>query len=60
MSQKITFKRIVSELDDDMDVVEDKKLPVKKRLRKEPPVSKNPLPVADRLHLMLTKARKGM
>jgi hypothetical protein len=64
MSQKISFKRIAAAAgmsDDDSD--DDRRGHLKKKKKKqrvEPPVSSNPLPVADRLQLMVARARKGM
>lgn len=59
MSKKISFKRIATDGNSDDDSDTDK-LKKKKKQRIEPPVSSNPLPIADRLQLMVARARKGM
>lgn len=58
MSKKISFKRIATEdvSDDDCD---SNHLKHNKKQRMEPPVSTNPLPIADRLQLMVARTRKG-
>lgn len=62
MTQKISFKRIAAEDGSDGDESDNEKKNAsrKKKQRIEPPVSSNPLPIADRLQLMVSRARKGI
>jgi hypothetical protein len=60
MSQKVSFKRLAADSDEeDSDEERKKNQSKKKKPRIEPPVSSNPLPIADRLQLMVARARKG-
>ena len=60
MGQKVSFKRIASDGLSDSDSENEKTSQIKKKKQRiEPPVSLNPLPIADRLQLMVARAKQG-